>query len=151
MRKILVLLCATCVVGLGGPAAVAGAGGTTPMAAREGDNTIYFTWNARKGRVTKATSSRRLVAGQEVELLTALVDRDGRVGMRASLKNISESTRYSVDGRIVHRVLRDGEVVKEFRSDLLDTVLEPGEKVRALFRYRLRTGQYSARSDFVAE
>ena len=152
MAKIGLLFSACCIVVAGiVPGATAGPSSPTPMEAREGDNTIYFTWNARTRRVTQASSSRRLVAGQEVELLTALVDRTGRVAMRATLKNISDTRSYDVEGRLVHIVTRDGEVIKRLSSDPIHTVLEPGERVRAVFRYRLRSGEYSARTDFVTE
>lgn len=121
------------------------------LTAREGDNTVYFHWNSAKKEVTEATSSRRLAAGQKVELLTSLSDRTGKIEMKAVLRNISDRTIYVVDGRLVHLVSVSGDVVRTLRSRALDTALRPGEKIVIHFSYLLKSGDYSARTDLTTD
>lgn len=120
------------------------------LESREGDNTIYMRWNASKKRIARASSSRRLVAGQEVELLTSVSDRTGKIEMRAVLKNMSDSVVYEVDGRLVHQVSDSEGVEKTLRSRILDRLLRPGEKIIVFFSYMLRTGDYAVRTDMAA-
>lgn len=124
---------------------------TERMSAREGDNTIYLEWDARKKKVRQASSSRRLTAGQKVELLTRLADRSGRIVTRGVLRNISEDQQYLVHGRLIHRIYRDDELIRSLSSRRLRVVLGPGERIAVRFAYRLRTGSYSVRTDFVTE
>ena len=119
------------------------------LGSRQGDNTIYMTWNEEQGEVKRATSSQRIRAGQKIELLTRLVDRTGRIRMRAVLRNISEHRRFRIDGRLVHKVSFDGEVVKQLETKVFNTVLGPGERIVARFSYTLgTTGEYSARTNY---
>ena len=122
-----------------------------PMNDRDGDNTIFFTWDADAGRVTHATSGRRIVAGQQVELITSISDEDGRVVMRATLHNSSETTTFQVDGRLKHRIMVDGDVIRTSKSRPLERTLRPGEKVRARFDLRLPSGDYEGRTDYSAD
>lgn len=130
---------------------VANGGPTERMAPREGDNTIYFEWDARKKQVRHASSSRRLTADQQVELLTRFTDRSGRIVTRGVLRNISEDKQYLVHGRLIHRIYRDDELIRSLRSRRLRVVLGPGERVAGRYAYGLRTGSYSVRTDFVTE
>ncbi len=121
------------------------------LASYEGDNTIHLKWDARNRRVSEATSSRRLTADQKVELLTTLVDGKGRIVMRATLENLSKNDSYRIRGRLVHRVFRDGDVVKALRTRKFRIELGPGDKIVAKYSYGLRTGEYSTRTDYVTE
>lgn len=149
MRRAVATLLFLALLGPLGLPAAAGTG--EAVAEREGDNTIYLTWDASRRRVTEATSSRRFTDGQRIEVLTSLKDRTGRIVMRAVLRNWSTDSTYVVDGRLVHRVLRDSNVVRTRMSDPLNVTLGPGEKVTTRFRYRLSSGKYAARTDFDAD
>lgn len=135
---------------LGAPS-IAGDGPPERMSSREGDNTIYFEWDARKRKMRGASSSRRLTADQKVELLTKLVDRTGRIVSNGALRNISEDEQFLVRGRLFHRIYRGDEMIRSLPSRLFRTVLKPGEKIAVRFGYRLKTGSYSIRTDFVSE
>ncbi|HWC14916.1 MAG TPA: hypothetical protein VG929_10035 [Actinomycetota bacterium] len=119
------------------------------VVSRAGDNTIYFTWDAEHRRITEASSSRRFTADQQVELLTRLTDRTGAVVARGVLKNVSTTQHYRVRGRLVQRIYSGSEVFRVRRSTTIHRVLAPGEKARASFRYRIPSGSYSVRTDFV--
>lgn len=139
-------------ISIAGPSSVlAGPMGREELAARRGDNTISFHWNASRRKVTEASSSRMISAGQEVELLTSFADRTGMIRMKAVLRNISEDKTFTVDGRLIHRVFRSVDEIKTLRSRPLDAVLRPGERIVARFSYMLKTGDYSARTDLVTK
>jgi hypothetical protein len=121
------------------------------LADREGDNTISYSWDAESGRVTQATSGRVFVKGQEVELITSISDEDGRVVMRASLHNLSDETTFYVDGRLKHRIILDGELLRSLKSRPVDRALRPGERIRARFDFRLPSGDYEGRTDYSAD
>ena len=118
------------------------------LASREGDNTIYFRWDAGSARLSQATSSRRFEAKQKLELLTRVTDRSGEIVMRAVLKNVSQLRRYRIDGPLVHYIFQDGEVVKRLETEVFHVVLRPGERIVGRFVYTLETGDYSARTDY---
>lgn len=118
------------------------------LASRQGDNTIYFSWDAGRGRFSQATSSRRVEAKQKLELLTRVIDRSGQIVMRAVLKNVSAARRYRVDGPLVHNVFQDGEPIKRLETQVFHVVLKPGGKIVGRFTYTLETGDYSARTDY---
>lgn len=118
------------------------------LASRQGDNTIYFRWESGSGRMSQATSSRRFEAKQKLELLTRVIDRSGQIVMRAVLKNVSQERRYRVDGPLVHKVFRDGELIKRLETEVFRVVLRPGEKIVGRFTYVLDAGEYSARTDY---
>lgn len=116
---------------------------------REGDNSIYFEWDRKEGRVATATSSTRITGESRVRITTSLRDRPGRIAMRASLKNVSEDKVIAVEGRIIHKVWDEaGDLVRRMKSRLFTQRLKPGEYVTARFSYRLPSGWYSARSDY---
>lgn len=146
MRKISPLAVLLFVIMLGTGAV---AGPIESIASRDGDNTIYFTWDAERRLITEASSSRRVTAGQQVELLTRLTDRTGALVARGVLKNVSTTQRYRVRGRLVQRIYSGSDVFRVRRSTTIDRVLEPGEKVGASFRYGIPSGSYSVRTDFV--
>jgi hypothetical protein len=149
MRRAVATLLFLALLGPLGLPAAAGTG--EAVAEREGDNRIYFTWSATEREVSKATSSRRLIAGQRIEVLTSLKDGTGWIVMKAVLRNTSRGTTYVVDGRLVHRVMRGTDVVRTRGSESLHEVLGPGEKIISRFRYRLSSGEYAARTDFDAD
>lgn len=125
--------------------------GVEELGSRDGDNTVYFRWNQSSRRLTGADSSRMIVAGARVEILTALKDRTGKIVMRGVLRNVSEDSVFHVDGRMIHKVWDDtDDLFREVKSRPLDVVLAPGEEVRARFAYVLPSGRYSARTDFEA-
>jgi hypothetical protein len=121
------------------------------MTSRESENTIYFTWDASDKRVTQATSSRLVHAKQKIELLTRLVDRSGRIVMRAVLKNVSKKHQFRIDGRLVHDVMRDDVLARRLKTRVFDTVLGPGDKIVARFIYGVASGDYSARTDYLTK
>lgn len=125
------------------------AGPIPSVAPRQGDNTIYFTWDAQEKRIVEASSSRQLTAGQQVELLTRLTDRTGAVDIRGVLKNVSSAQRYRVSGRLVQRIYQGSDEFRVRRSKPIDRVLAAGEKVGFRFSYGLASGSYSVRTDFV--
>lgn len=98
--------------------------------------------------MSQATSSRRFEAKQKLELLTRVIDRSGQIVMRAVLKNVSQERRYRVDGPLVHKVFRDGELIKRLETEVFRVVLRPGEKIVGRFTYVLDAGEYSARTDY---
>ena len=130
-------------------ASTAIAGPTATMASRQGDNTVYLTWDADNGKITEATSSRRFTADQEVELLTQVRARDGRLRVRGVLRNISATERYSVNGRLVQTIYKGTEVFRSRTLYRIKEVLVPGERIVASFSYNLPSGSYSIRTDFV--
>lgn len=76
------------------------------------------------------------------------MDRTGAIVMRASFKNISKHRSIRFDGRLVHRVTRDGAVQKEFVTRVFHTVLKPGDKIVGRFSYFPDSGDYSTRTDY---
>ena len=119
-----------------------------PAAPRDGDNTIYLKWSAARKEAVTVTSSQRLVAGQRSSLSTSMSDRTGRLKMIARFKNMSESTRLSLEGTLVHVVMDDeGDVIKTFEEPV-NVVLDPGERARAAFSYSLGSGWYSMTTNY---
>lgn len=119
------------------------------LKSRQGDNSIYFEWDRKEGRVTTATSSMRVTGEERSRLMTSLREARGRIVMRASLRNVSDEDVIVLEGRLIHKVWdEDGTLVRRLKSRLLTQQLEPGEHVSARFSYQLPSGWYSARSDF---
>lgn len=143
------LIALVLVLSLSGP--VVRASPPETLGSRDGDNTISFRWNQKTRRVVDADSSRIIIAGASVEILTALRDGVRRIAMRGVIRNVSDHACLRVEGRMVHKVWdASGELIRRLRSRSFNVLLSPGEVVRARFSYLLPSGRYSARTDFVA-
>lgn len=119
------------------------------LATRPGDNVMSFEWDKGAG-ITGATSSVRLIAGQPVEMLTALELGTRGIEVDVTITNLSEDTQMSVHGHVVHIVSGAGGEVAQLESPQLDVTLAPGASTTVTFEYLLPSGSYSAGSIFEA-
>ena len=123
---------------------------TDDVESRPGDNHLTYEWNADSTSITRAASSRVVVRGQALELLTSVHDNDGDIDIVVTLRNLSDSKRARVHGRLIHEVFGSSGSIATFQSPLIDTVLDPGGETTATFTYMLPTGSYSAEGSFQA-
>jgi uncharacterized repeat protein (TIGR01451 family) len=117
---------------------------------QDGDNSLSYEWDADSLSILTAASSRRLVRGATLELLTSISDNDGDIDITVTLTNLSKRERARVNGRLIHTVYGDDGVIATFESPMIDTVLDPGGSTTATFTYKLPDGSYSAEGSFQA-
>jgi hypothetical protein len=109
-----------------------------------------FGWSDASRSVTSGASSRSIVAGAPLTVVTSVHDAGGTINVDVTLINESDDERISVIGSLRHSVSGAGGVLATFDSDPIDTTLSPGGRVTATFEYLLPTGDYSIDGKFVA-
>jgi uncharacterized repeat protein (TIGR01451 family) len=123
---------------------------TEDVESRDGDNHLTYEWDADSTSIVNAASSRMLVRGQTLELLTSVSDDDGDIDIVVTLTNLADEKRARIHGRLIHKVFDSTGLIATFESPLIDTVLDPGGETTATFTYMLPDGSYSAEGSFQA-
>jgi hypothetical protein len=114
----------------------------------EGDNSLSYEWDESSTSFVSAASSRQVIRGARVELLTELSSEPGAIAVHVTLRNLTTHMRVAVRGRMTHEVFGSAGLVARFVSDSIDTVLNPNGSTTVGFTYLLPTGQYTTRSAF---